>query len=78
MPNKLSVTSCRSWMESIEDKATKGTNIFLSLQFLARHNNKSIADNRNYFHAVVDKSAHRLLTNRQVHKAQLVLKTVGR
>lgn len=80
---KISEKIIKEW-ESIEDEAiikevaTKGKYINLSLQFLARRSNKSIADIRDYFHAEVDKYVHRLLTNRQVHKAELVLKNVGR
>lgn len=80
---KISEKILKEW-ESIEDEAiirevaTKGKYINLSLTFLAKRNNKSIADTRHYFHTEVDKYVHRLLTNRQVHKAELVLKNVGR
>lgn len=80
---KISEKILKEW-ENYEDEviikevATKGKFINLSLHFLARRNNKSVNDIRHYFNTEVDKYVHRLLTNRQVHKAELVLKNIGR
>lgn len=73
----------KEW-EQIEDEtlirevATKGKYINFLLSFLAKRNKKSIADTKHYFNAEIDKYVHRLLANRQVHKAESVLKNVGR
>lgn len=80
---RISEKIIKEW-ESIDDEAlikevaTKGKYMNLLLHFLARRNKKTIPEIREYFHAEVDKYVHRLLTNRQVHKAELVLKNVGR
>ncbi|XP_031632932.1 spatacsin [Contarinia nasturtii] len=62
----------------IKEVATKGKYINLLLQFLVRRSGKPLTDVKQYFNDEVDKYVHRLLTNRQVHKAELVLKNVGR
>lgn len=62
----------------IKEVATKGKYINLLLQFLVKRSGKSLADVKQYFNDEVDKYVHRLLANRQVHKAELVLKNVGR
>lgn len=62
----------------IKEVATKGKYINLLLQFLAKRSGKPLTDVKQYFNDEVDKYVHRLLTNRQVHKAELVLKNVGR
>lgn len=80
---KISEKLMKEW-EQIEDEtlikevATKGKFINLLLNFLAKRNQKSIFDTKHYFNAEIDKYVHRLLANRQVHKAELVLKNVGR
>lgn len=80
---KISEKIIKEW-ESIDDEAlikevaTKGKYMNLLLHFLARRNNKTVPETRDYFHAEVDRYVHRLLTNRQVHKAELVLTNVGR
>lgn len=80
---KISEKLIKEW-ESLEDEviikevATKGKYIKLAQQFLARRNDKSVSDIYDYFHAEVDKYVNRLLSNRQVHKAELVLTNVGR
>lgn len=80
---KISEKLLKEW-EQIEDEtlikevATKGKYINFLLSFLAKRNKKSIVDTRHYFNAEIDKYVHRLLANRQVHKAELVLKNVGR
>lgn len=80
---KISEKLLKEW-EQIEDEtlikevATKGKYINFLLSFLAKRNKKSIADTKHYFNAEIDKYVHRLLANRQVHKAELVLKNVGR
>lgn len=62
----------------IREVATKGKYINFLHQFLAKRSNKSIGDIKHYFNAEIDKYVHRLLSNRQVHKAALVLRNVGR
>lgn len=62
----------------IKEVATKGKYINLLLQFLVKRSGKSLADVKQYFNDEVDRYVHRLLANRQVHKAELVLKNVGR
>lgn len=62
----------------IKEVATKGKYINLLLQFLVRRSGKPLTDVKQYFNDEVDKYVHRLLSNRQVHKAELVLKNVGR
>lgn len=62
----------------IKEVATKGKYINLLLQFLVKRSGKPLTDVKQYFNDEVDKYVHRLLTNRQVHKAELVLKNVGR
>lgn len=80
---KISEKLLKEW-EQIEDEtlikevATKGKYINFLLNFLAKRNKKSIVDTKHYFNAEIDKYVHRLLANRQVHKAELVLKNVGR
>lgn len=80
---KISEKILKEW-ESIEDEAlirevaTKGKYINLLISFLAKRNDKSIAHTRHYFNAEIDKYVYRLLANRQVHKAELVLKNVAR
>lgn len=56
----------------IKEVATKGKYINLLLQFLVRRTGKPLTDVKQYFNDEVDKYVHRLLTNRQVHKAELV------
>lgn len=80
---KISEKILKEW-ESIDDEAlikevaTKGKYLNLLLHFLSRRNKKNIQETRDYFNGEVDKYVHRLLTNRQVHKAELVLTNVGR
>lgn len=80
---KISEKLLKEW-EQIEDEtlikevATKGKYINFLLSFLAKRNKKSIVDTKHYFNVEIDKYVHRLLANRQVHKAELVLKNVGR
>lgn len=62
----------------IKEVATKGKYINLLLQFLVKRSGKSLDDVKTTFNDEVDRYVHRLLTNRQVHKAELVLKNVGR
>lgn len=62
----------------IKEVATKGKYINLLLQFLVKRSGKQLIDIKHYFNDEIDKYVHRLLTNRQVHKAELVLKNVGR
>ncbi|XP_055311007.1 spatacsin [Sitodiplosis mosellana] len=62
----------------IKEVATKGKYINLLLQFLVKRSGKPLTDVKQYFNDEVDKYVHRLLTNRQVHKAELVLKNSGR
>lgn len=80
---KLFEKLLKEW-ENIEDEAlvrevaTKGKYINFAQQFLAKRQNKPITDISDYFYVEVDKYVHRLLNNRQVHKAALVLRNVGR
>lgn len=80
---KISEKILREW-ENIDDDtmvkeiATKGKYLNLLFHFLARRNQKSLQETRDYFNVEVDKYVHRLLANRQVHKAELVLTNVGR
>lgn len=62
----------------IREVATKGQYINLLHQYLAKRNGKPLIEIKHYFNDEIDKYVHRLLTNRQVHKAELVLKNVGR
>lgn len=62
----------------VKEVATKGKYINLLLQFLVKRTGKSLAEVRQFFNDEVDSYVHRLLTNQQVHKAELVLKNVGR
>lgn len=81
---KISETITKQWEELddetiIKDVATKGKYLNLCLNFLSRrNNNKTIQEARDYFNSEVDKYVHRLLANRQVHKAELVLSNIGR
>lgn len=62
----------------IKEVATKGKHINLLLQFLLKRSGKPLSDVKHYFNEEIDKYVRRLLSNRQVHKAELVLKNVGR
>lgn len=62
----------------IKEVATKGKHINLLLQFLVKRSGKPLGDIKHYFNEEIDKYVRRLLSNRQVHKAELVLKNVGR
>lgn len=62
----------------VKEVATKGKYINLLLQFLVKRTGKSLTEVRQFFNDEVDQYVHRLLTNQQVHKAELVLKNVGR
>lgn len=62
----------------IKEVATKGKHINLLLQFLVKRSGKPLNDVKHYFNEEIDKYVRRLLSNRQVHKAELVLKNVGR
>lgn len=61
-----------------KDAATKGTNITLCHSYLATRLNCSPADARQYFGKEVTKYVHRLLSDRQVFKAEHVLHNVNR
>lgn len=80
---KISEKILKEW-ENIDDEAlikevaTKGKYLNLLFHFLARRNQKSLKETRDYFNTEVDQYVHRLLANRQVHKAELVLTNVGR
>lgn len=80
---KISEKLQKEW-EKIDDEtlvkeiATKGKFINLLLSFLSRRNEKTIGETRAYFDAETDKYVYRLLSNRQVHKAELVLSNVNR
>lgn len=62
----------------IKDVATKGRYVNLLISFLSKRNSKSIPDTKHYFNSEVDKYVQRLLSNRQVHKAELVLRNTNR
>lgn len=62
----------------IREVATKGQYINLLQQYLSKRNGKPLIEIKHYFNDEIDKYAHRLLSHRQVHKAELVLKNVGR
>lgn len=62
----------------IREVATKGRYINLLQQYLSKRNGKPLIEIKHYFNDEIDKYVHRLLSNRQVHKAEMVLKNVGR
>lgn len=62
----------------IREVATKGQYINLLQQYLSKRNGKPLIEIKHYFNDEIDKYVRRLLSNRQVHKAELVLKNVGR
>lgn len=72
----------RDW-ETLEDEqvvrsaATKGKFIHSCIRFLSERRQISLIDARKYFYNTVLEYVERLINNRQIHKADHVLKNVG-
>ncbi|XP_058453189.1 spatacsin [Malaya genurostris] len=61
----------------IKDVATKGKHVQLCITYLAEKNELTHTEARNYFLQKVNAYVHRLLTNRQLYKAEHILANIN-
>ncbi|XP_055596606.1 uncharacterized protein LOC129746759 [Uranotaenia lowii] len=62
----------------IKDVATKGKHVNLCISYLSERNDLSIAEAKNYFLQKVNAYVYRLLSNRQLYKAEHILGNIER